>query len=43
VDAGRWLADLPLLRAHYEKFGSRLPVELREELDVLEQRLLAAK
>jgi phosphoenolpyruvate carboxykinase (GTP) len=43
VDAERWLADLPLLRAHYEKFGTRLPAALREEMDALEQRLRAAK
>jgi len=43
VDAGQWIADLPLLRAHYEKFGARLPAVLKEELDALERRLLAAK
>ena len=43
VDTGRWIADLPLLRAHYEKFGTRLPAALEEELDALEQRLLAAR
>jgi phosphoenolpyruvate carboxykinase (GTP) len=43
VDVERWLADLPLLRAHYEKFGARLPAVLNQELDALEQRLRAAK
>jgi phosphoenolpyruvate carboxykinase (GTP) len=42
VDAERWLADLPLIRAHYEKFGARLPAVLKEELDALEQRLKGA-
>jgi phosphoenolpyruvate carboxykinase (GTP) len=43
VDAARWLADLPLLRAHYAKFGARLPAELAGEMDALEARLRAAK
>jgi len=43
VDAARWLADLPLLRAHYERFGARLPAELAGEMDALEARLRAAK
>ncbi len=43
VDAERWLADLPLVRAHYEKFGARLPAALKEELATLEQRLRAVK
>ena len=36
VDAARWLADLPLLREHYARFGSRLPAELAGEMDALE-------
>ncbi len=43
VDAARWLADLPAIRAHYAKFGDAIPAALRQELDALESRLLAAK
>jgi phosphoenolpyruvate carboxykinase (GTP) len=42
VDVGRWLGDLPALREHYQRFGSRLPAALREEMDELEQRLQRA-
>jgi phosphoenolpyruvate carboxykinase (GTP) len=42
VDLERWLEELPLIRAHYTPFGDRLPLELRAELDSLEQRLRAA-
>ena len=43
VDVEGWIADLPSMRKHYEKFGARLPEGLREELDALEQRLQAAR
>ena len=43
VDIDGWLAELPLMREHYERFGDKLPAELAEELDALEQRLKAAK
>jgi phosphoenolpyruvate carboxykinase (GTP) len=42
VDVDGWLAELTAMRAHYEKFGSRLPQELKGELAALEQRLQAA-
>jgi phosphoenolpyruvate carboxykinase (GTP) len=39
VDAEAWRAEIPQLEEHYEKFGERLPDELRDELDELEKRL----
>ncbi|MFB3853549.1 MAG: phosphoenolpyruvate carboxykinase (GTP) [Vicinamibacterales bacterium] len=39
VDVEGWLAELPLIRSHYEKFGDRLPAELWRELEMLESRL----
>jgi phosphoenolpyruvate carboxykinase (GTP) len=42
VDVDGWLAEVPLIRAHFEKFGDRLPKGLSEEVDRLEQRLKAA-
>jgi phosphoenolpyruvate carboxykinase (GTP) len=38
VDADEWKAQLPQLRAHLAKF-ERLPAELREQLQALEERL----
>jgi phosphoenolpyruvate carboxykinase (GTP) len=43
VDAEGWLEELPLIRKHYESFGDRLPAELHEQLEQLEQRLDAAR
>jgi phosphoenolpyruvate carboxykinase (GTP) len=43
VDVEGWLAEIPLIRAYYEKFGVRLPSALSDELDQLEARLNAAK
>jgi len=37
-----WIGELPAIRAHFEKFGSRLPQALRDELAGLEKRLQAA-
>ena len=39
ADAEAWTRELPAIRAHYEKFGDRLPQGLRDELAALEQRL----
>jgi phosphoenolpyruvate carboxykinase (GTP) len=39
VDTQGWIAELPVIRKHYEKFGSKLPAGLAEELDQLEGRL----
>ncbi len=42
VDTEAWLAELPSIRAHYERFGERLPQGLRDELSALEKRLQSA-
>jgi phosphoenolpyruvate carboxykinase (GTP) len=39
VDVNGWLAELPLIRNHFDKFGSHLPRGLSEEVDNLEDRL----
>jgi phosphoenolpyruvate carboxykinase (GTP) len=39
VDTPGWLADVADLRGYYEQFGSRIPPELRAELEALAQRL----
>jgi len=43
VDVDGWLAEVPLIREHFSRFGSHLPQGLRDEVDSLEQRLKAAK
>jgi phosphoenolpyruvate carboxykinase (GTP) len=42
VDLDRWTGEIPVMKAHYEKFGAKLPAGLREELAKLEQRLASA-
>src|SRR2546426_1824493 len=42
VDVEGWIAELPLVKKHFEKFGSRMPQGLKDELTALEQRLQAA-
>ena len=42
VDIAGWVAELPLIRAHFEKFGDRLPRELAKEIDDLDKRLQSA-
>lgn len=42
VDVEGWTRELPLIQAHYEKFGRKLPQGLRDELTALEQRLASA-
>ena len=39
ADVEAWTRELPGIRAHYEKFGDRLPQGLRDELAALEKRL----
>jgi phosphoenolpyruvate carboxykinase (GTP) len=39
VDAEAWLAELPNMHQHYERFGAKLPAGLRSELGELEKRL----
>jgi len=43
VDVDGWLAEIPLIAEYYDKFGSHLPSELRDELQGLKKRLEAAK
>jgi phosphoenolpyruvate carboxykinase (GTP) len=43
VDVEGWLAEIPLIREHFGKFGDRLPKGMTEEVDKLEQRLKDAK
>ena len=43
VDVNGWLQEIPMINEYYDKFGSHLPAELREEVKRLEQRLLKAK
>jgi phosphoenolpyruvate carboxykinase (GTP) len=39
VDVEAWRAELPLIAAHLESFGDRLPDELSRQLDALTERL----
>ncbi|MBZ5707035.1 MAG: phosphoenolpyruvate carboxykinase (GTP) [Acidobacteriia bacterium] len=43
VDVDGWLAEVPLIREHFAKFGSHMPEGLNRELAELEARLKAAK
>jgi phosphoenolpyruvate carboxykinase (GTP) len=43
VDVEGWLAEVPLIREHFARFGTHLPKGLSDEVDRLEQRLKAAK
>jgi len=43
VDIEGWLAEVPLIKEHFAKFGDHLPRELQDEVVALEQRLKSAK
>ncbi len=43
VDVNGWLAEVPLIRQHFEKFGSHCPKGMMDEVDSLEKRLKAAQ
>ncbi len=43
VDLDGWLAEMPLIREHFDRFGKKLPAELALELAALEERLKSAK
>ncbi|HLX83314.1 MAG TPA: phosphoenolpyruvate carboxykinase (GTP) [Terriglobales bacterium] len=42
VDVDGWLAEVPLIREHFARFGSHLPAGLKQEVDDLEKRLRKA-
>jgi phosphoenolpyruvate carboxykinase (GTP) len=42
VDTDDWRAEVLSIEEHFANLGERLPVELRDELQALEKRLLAA-
>src|ERR1017187_1351319 len=39
VDPEQWALQLPQIKEHYAEFGDKLPAELRDQLQALEQRL----
>jgi phosphoenolpyruvate carboxykinase (GTP) len=39
VDVDGWLAEVPLIRQHFAKFGTHLPEGMEHELEDLEERL----
>ncbi len=39
VDASKWLDEVRSIRAYYDGYGAKMPKELYDELDALEQRL----
>ncbi len=43
VELDGWLEEIPLIREYYDIYGDRVPAELRQQLDDLEGRLIAAK
>jgi phosphoenolpyruvate carboxykinase (GTP) len=43
VDVEGWLAEVPLIREHFARFGSHLPESLGREVAELEDRLRRAK
>jgi phosphoenolpyruvate carboxykinase (GTP) len=43
VDVNGWMAEVPLIREHFAKFGTHLPKALVQQVDELEQRLKAVK
>jgi phosphoenolpyruvate carboxykinase (GTP) len=43
VEMDGWLSEIPLIEDYYDQFGDDVPLELREELRNLKQRLQNAK
>jgi len=41
VDVEQWLAELPAIGEYYDRFGERMPTQLRDELEELDDRLRA--
>jgi len=42
VDREQWAAEVPEIRAFFEKFGDRLPKEMSKSLDALAQEVATA-
>lgn len=42
IETDAWLAEVPLIREHFGRFGERLPGALHEEVNLLEMRLKKA-
>jgi len=43
VDIDGWLEEVPRIREHFAKFGDRLPRQMQDNVEALEQRLKKAK
>lgn len=43
VDIQGWLDEMPSIKEHYAKFGDKMPLALKAELEGLEERLNTAK
>jgi phosphoenolpyruvate carboxykinase (GTP) len=39
VDTAGWVAQLPQIKEHFAEFGDKLPAEMHQQLEALEQRL----
>ncbi|KAA2251360.1 phosphoenolpyruvate carboxykinase (GTP), partial [Solihabitans fulvus] len=39
VDVDEWKAEIPLIEEWFDKIGDKLPTTLRDELELLKQRL----
>ena len=42
VDRDEWAAEVPEIRAFFDRFGDRLPASLNRSLDVLSQQVTTA-
>jgi phosphoenolpyruvate carboxykinase (GTP) len=42
VDIDGWLAEIPSIREHFDRFGDRCPAQLKQQVDTLEQKLKEA-
>jgi phosphoenolpyruvate carboxykinase (GTP) len=42
VDRGEWAAEVPEIRAFFDRFGNRLPAEMAQSLATLNEQLTAA-
>ena len=42
MDRAEWAAEVPEIRAFFDRFGDRLPEEMKRSLDALNEQLTAA-